>query len=205
MAYCKKCGAYIPDGQSRCLACGYDETAEAKKAEKKTNRSEGHAYAFDNEELKAQLEKQRQAQKERSRKWAEEEQARRQAQKAQQEQQARRQAQKAERYVNRGSTADTGRQRPTAVNNKVWAALSYLSVLFILPYLLCPDDGFARFHAKQGLVLFVFGVLADIVGAIIPIGWVFTLFRIFCIYKGMTNASAGREEPLPYIGRFALR
>ena len=29
MAYCKSCGAYIPDGQTACLACGYDESAEA--------------------------------------------------------------------------------------------------------------------------------------------------------------------------------
>ena len=28
MAYCKSCGAYIPDGQSACLACGYDENAK---------------------------------------------------------------------------------------------------------------------------------------------------------------------------------
>ena len=31
MSYCKKCGAYIPDGLSACLACGYDETAQTKK------------------------------------------------------------------------------------------------------------------------------------------------------------------------------
>ena len=34
MAYCLKCGAYIPDGQTACLACGYDALAEQKKAEK---------------------------------------------------------------------------------------------------------------------------------------------------------------------------
>ena len=28
MAYCVKCGAYIPDGQKGCLACGYDPDAE---------------------------------------------------------------------------------------------------------------------------------------------------------------------------------
>ena len=31
MAYCKKCGAYIPDGQETCLACGYSEAAEKAK------------------------------------------------------------------------------------------------------------------------------------------------------------------------------
>ena len=31
MAYCKKCGAYIPDGLSACLACGYDEHVEKNR------------------------------------------------------------------------------------------------------------------------------------------------------------------------------
>ena len=39
MAYCKKCGAYIPDGIGACLACGYDENAgkaaAAAEAERK--------------------------------------------------------------------------------------------------------------------------------------------------------------------------
>ena len=41
MSYCKKCGAYIPDGQETCLACGFDEAAEKK--EKK--RASGSAAA----------------------------------------------------------------------------------------------------------------------------------------------------------------
>ena len=32
MGYCTSCGAYIPDGQSKCLACGFDENAEKEKA-----------------------------------------------------------------------------------------------------------------------------------------------------------------------------
>ena len=38
MAYCVRCGAYIPEGQSICLACGYDpeaaQIALREKAEK---------------------------------------------------------------------------------------------------------------------------------------------------------------------------
>ena len=32
MAYCKSCGAYIPDGITACLACGYDEAAKAQES-----------------------------------------------------------------------------------------------------------------------------------------------------------------------------
>ena len=43
MAYCKKCGAYIPDGQENCLACGYDEAAERKERKGGASAS---AYAY---------------------------------------------------------------------------------------------------------------------------------------------------------------
>ena len=32
MAYCKSCGAYIPDGQNVCLACGFDESAQQQES-----------------------------------------------------------------------------------------------------------------------------------------------------------------------------
>ncbi len=34
MAYCNKCGAYIPDGLTACLACGYDENLQEKEGER---------------------------------------------------------------------------------------------------------------------------------------------------------------------------
>lgn len=27
MSYCKKCGAYIPEGEQKCLACGYRDSS----------------------------------------------------------------------------------------------------------------------------------------------------------------------------------
>ena len=64
MAYCVRCGAYIPDGQSICLACGYDpeaaQIALREKAEKEKNAKSGAAAArqygsrSSNEELRRQ-------------------------------------------------------------------------------------------------------------------------------------------------------
>ena len=42
----------------------------------------------------------------------------------------------------------------------VMAALSYLSVLCFVPLLVDRDDEFVYFHAKQGLVIWMWGVLA---------------------------------------------
>ena len=39
MAYCKKCGAYIPDELTACLACGYDDLAEQQKASSQSSRA----------------------------------------------------------------------------------------------------------------------------------------------------------------------
>lgn len=213
MAFCNKCGAYIPDGQTVCLACGYDgaenERAEREKTERaeaaasaaaqteaeKTAREEdtGKYYSFSNEELRAKLEEQRRKQQENSRKWAEQEKARRQA------------AQ--ERNTVAGETfRSTGQKVEKAAgsfakNSKLLAALSYLGILFVLPFLINKEDGFSVFHAKQGGVLFLYGILSRVLKFIPIVGTVLRLFYFYCIYKGMSNALNNIKQPLPYIGQ----
>lgn len=197
MAYCKRCGAYIPDGLSACLACGYDEAAEAKK---------DSAFAYEreqNEDFRLKYEEERRRRQEENRQWAEQERQRRQEEeeRRQAEERARREAEQQSRartYAYRAAAAGTSGQS----KNRVLAALSYLSILWILPRFFCREDAFARYHARQGLTLFIFSILCDTLGAAIPFGWVLSLFRIYCIYKGMTNALNDKMEPLPYIGQF---
>ena len=212
MPYCKSCGAYIPDGQIGCLACGFDESVKQSHAtEVQAKKSE------QNEEMREILERHRKLQQEKNKQWAESEKARREQQAENrrwaQEEYARRQA---EREVEAEQRAQEERERreqerrrresyepyraSSSTGNTALAALSYLSVLFVLPFFLTPDDQFARYHAKQGLRLFIFSAIADIIGSIFPIGWILSLFRIYCIFKGISNAVNGRKEPLPYIG-----
>ena len=216
MAYCNKCGAYIPDGLSACLACGYDESAQTKKntgaAAKSTSdivreRMEEQRKARQEENRRwAEQEESRRRQQEESRQWAEQEKQRRQQQEqsrqwAEQEY-ARRQAERenaARNYTYR-STLNRANTGKTADSGKLFAALSYLSFLFVLPHIFCPQDEFAKFHAKQGLKLFIFTILADTLGALTGFGWILSLLRFYFIYKGMSNAFSGVEEPLPYIG-----
>ena len=216
MAYCNKCGAYIPDGLSACLACGYDESAQTKKntgaAAKSTSdivreRMEEQRRARQEENRRwAEQEESRRRQQEQSRQWAEQEKQRRQQQEqsrqwAEQEY-ARRQAERenaARNYTYR-STLNRANPGKTADSGKLFAALSYLSFLFVLPHIFCPQDEFAKFHARQGLKLFIFTILADTLGALTGFGWILSLMRFYFIYKGMSNAFNGVEEPLPYIG-----
>ena len=228
MAYCVRCGAYIPEGQSICLACGYDpeaaQIALREKAEKEKNAKAGAAAAArqygsksSNEELRRRLEEQRKRSQEQNRQWAEQERVRREEQAAREE--ARRKQQEddrrwAEEEYRRRQAEQSTRSAfdpDTAVRsnaggvasgegNKALAALSYLSILFALPYIFTPNDEFAKFHAKQGLKLFVFGIVADMLAAFVGLGWIVTLIRLYLIYKGMTNALNSRKEKLPWIG-----
>ena len=227
MAYCLKCGAYIPDGQSGCLACGYDPEEEKKKAEAESAaRSRGGSAAAaqtgSNAEMRARLEEQRRRAREQNRQWAEQEKRRREeaaareaARKEQQERDRRwaqeeyerRQAEKRAEAESRRSNQSFGEYYrshteggQTSQGNKALAAISYLSVLFAIPYFLAPNDKFVRFHAKQGMKLFLFGIVADVLGALIGLGWLATLFRLYLIYKGMSNALSGKKEELPVIG-----
>lgn len=215
MAYCNKCGAYIPDGQSACLACGYDESAAARQQNAAASAQASSNYGFTNDDLREKLRRQREEQQEQSRRWAEQEKERRDRQEAdrqwareeyerrrQEKEYARRQAeqeQQSRSYVNR-SAAGSGGGAQTGQGNKALAALSYLSFLFVLPSIFTPQDKYARFHARQGLKLFILGLGADLLGSLIGVGWIVSLARFYLIYKGMNNALNGLTEPLPWIG-----
>ena len=160
MAYCVRCGAYIPEGQSICLACGYDpeaaQIALREKAEKEKNAKSGDAAArqygskSSNEELRRRLEEQRKRSQEQNRQWAEQERVRREEQAAREE--ARRKQQEddrrwAEEEYRRRQAEQSTRSAfdpdiavrsnaggaASGEGNKALSALSYLSILFALP------------------------------------------------------------------------
>ena len=210
MGYCTSCGAYIPDGQTKCLACGYDEAAgeqkssgqaaqaaQAAKKENTTSGSQRKYRQFDSDFLRQQLDEQRKRQQENNRKWAETEYAQRQ--KAKEEQ--------ARNFTNTSRSTDANRYKETvksavqsADQSKLLAGMSYISGLFLVPMLFAKDDQFASFHAKQGMNLFVAGILGDIAGSMLGVGWLVTLARLYMIYQGISNVANGRKRKLPYIG-----
>ena len=187
MGYCKQCGAYIPDGQTGCLACGFDEAAGfgSAAAAQQTKKSR-----IDSETLKRQMEEQRARQREQSRQWAQQEAARR---KTQQETDEESRA----RYT---SPDPTSAPDISASTSRGMAIISYISFLCLIPLFGCKDDDYAQFHAKQGLVLFIFSLLIPILGSLTGFGWLFSIAQIYFIIKGISNAANGKKEPLPYIG-----
>lgn len=270
MAYCDRCGAYLPDGWTTCPACGYDSEKEEKQ---KQQAAAAQAHQAEQEKFDREEADKRRAQRQAYDKiWAENEQRRRreeeefrrrqqeQEERSRREQEQRRQAQdtggvrvfvdangnknvhvgdKVHVVINAdgsktvqvgnktydsgssetGGKTDFGFDRAEdrvrsflnsdAVNRaeetfstaggKVLPLLSYLGPLCFIPLILGKED-FTRFHARQGLRLFIWSAVLGVVGSMFGIGWAFTIFQIIMSVIGIKNVLNGEEKKLPYIG-----
>lgn len=111
-------------------------------------------------------------------------------------------------------TADTTAEYDAAdiANNKVWAILSYIFILFLLPLFIAKDSKFAHFHASQGLNLCILDIACGVVGFIlgfIPIvgtvvGILLSLVVLAFMVLGIVNAATGKAKELPVIGQFHI-
>lgn len=92
-------------------------------------------------------------------------------------------------------------------DGKFFAVISYISFLCIVSLVLKKDNRFALFHAKHGLVLFVFEVLTFILTIIPILGWflkvlgsaAFTLLSLW----GALHALHGNLKRIPLISEMA--
>jgi len=91
--------------------------------------------------------------------------------------------------------------------NKLWAAIGYLGILFLIPLLGKKDSPYAQYHGKQGFVLFIAWVVLGFISWIPILGWIVGLLGtigLFIIWLfGIMNVLGGRMEPLPLIGQYA--
>lgn len=127
-----------------------------------------------------------------------------------------------------GNTADstTDYEKTDIESNKVMAVLAYFGFLVIVPILAAKNSPFARYHANQGLVLFLAmlgysiadGIVTSILRAILYKGmglWsiystcssiinlLYVGFTILAII-GINNALNGRAKDLPLIGKYRV-
>ena len=93
--------------------------------------------------------------------------------------------------------------------NKVWAALSYVGILFILPLLVNGGQSrYAKYHANQGFILFLANIVVGIARASlgkIPVlgavlSAVLSLASLALMIIGIINAANGKAKQLPLIG-----
>jgi len=94
--------------------------------------------------------------------------------------------------------------------NKIWAVIAYLGILCLIPLLAKKDSPYAQFHAKQGLVLFITGIIVGAVSALPFIGWFIvaplgSIFVLVLAIIGIVNAVQGKTKELPLIGQFGRK
>lgn len=109
--------------------------------------------------------------------------------------------------------------------NKGICALSYLSVLFFLPLVVCPESRFGKFHANQALILliassilgtassFVMGFIQGILSfvsedlaaiSVIMVGLAVGALPFAATIFGIVTAIQGTAKELPLIGKFNI-
>ena len=119
-----------------------------------------------------------------------------------------------DRIANFTNTADTTAEFDAndIQENKVFAILAYIGILVLVPILGAPNSKFARYHANQGLVLFILDICWGVVSAIlflIPVlGWIISWLGyigiLALVITGIINGATGKAKALPLIGGIKL-
>ena len=83
--------------------------------------------------------------------------------------------------------------------NKLMAALSYVSIICLVPLFLKRDSKFAHFHAKQGLLLFIMELFL-----FVPFfGQILFVMAVILAILGALNAWNGKYWVMPIFGKYA--
>jgi uncharacterized membrane protein len=89
---------------------------------------------------------------------------------------------------------------------KILACMSYLGILALVPLVLNSEDAYIRFHARQGIIIWMWEVLA-IYALVIPGGRLFfSISSLLCFTLSIIGLSAvllGRAWRFPVIGDWA--
>ncbi len=100
--------------------------------------------------------------------------------------------------------------KPAAAEKNIgMGVLCYLGVLVFVPFLTdAKNDPFVKYHIKQGLVLFITGVIIGVATQLPVIGWFLVgpiggILIFILMIMGIINVVNGKEQPLPAIGQYA--
>lgn len=83
---------------------------------------------------------------------------------------------------------------------KVWAAAGYLWVLSLVVLAARKDNEFVRFHASQGVLLFVISVILWFIPVL---GWLLNIVVAVAAIVGIVKALQGEKWELPVVGSWA--
>ncbi|WKZ24945.1 MAG: hypothetical protein QY321_00750 [Patescibacteria group bacterium] len=94
---------------------------------------------------------------------------------------------------------------PDVEANKIYAVLSYLWILCLIPLLFRRGSSFAQFHAKQGFVLFVVQVIVSLLQFIPIFGQILLVLVIILSVVGIIKAYNGERWEMPFIYQWSKK
>ncbi|MEI6627519.1 MAG: hypothetical protein WCL61_02900, partial [bacterium] len=81
-------------------------------------------------------------------------------------------------------------------DQKIWAAASYFWLLAIIVLAIKKNDDYVRFHANQGILLFILSL-----ACFVPFfGQLLLMVVVIMMIIGMVKAFKGEKWPLPIVG-----
>lgn len=91
----------------------------------------------------------------------------------------------------------TETQKQPTQEEKIFAALGYVWILCFVPLLLKQDSEFAKFHGKQGLMLFIIEIIGSFIFWIPFIGWILGLIVLILAILGIIKSLRGEYYEVP--------
>jgi len=95
------------------------------------------------------------------------------------------------------------------IQGKDIALISYLTLIGLLIAFVMNNDKkyeFAKFHIRQSLGVFLTAIVFSFINIIPFLGWILWFFGIFVLLfmwiKGLIAAVNGREETIPFLGKY---
>ena len=104
---------------------------------------------------------------------------------------------------------DTTLQREAGLSARTLAVMSYLGVLSLVPLVMNRNNSYVQFHARQGVVLWMWEVLAIYTLLVPAVGhFFFRVSSVVCLVLsviGVLSVLLGRAWKFPVIGDWAAR
>lgn len=195
MNSCPKCGSYIPDGKFLCPACGRMNIGTTKSARDSIHSERARTMG---RIRSAQSEVKRDA-------WLKPKENN-PYQGHTYEQHKSHDPRSKDYYKSKfEKSASTLPQ----INQRIICAAAYFGFFFFLPLILLPNSREGKFHANQGLLLFIFNIVCSIFGSIFSsiFGSLFEIISVLppiLMVYGAANAYRGNLTELPFIGKIRL-
>ena len=87
-------------------------------------------------------------------------------------------------------------------DDKIWGVVAYLWILSLVALAARKNNEFVRFHANQGVLLFVVSIVTMVLG---PIGMLINLLIAVAAIVGIFKALQGEKWVIPGVGGFAKK